>query len=128
LDTRVASRLPFGTAILLAIAVLASCGPSVGSINGRPDQFYGKRISLTGRIGDVLLRDGAGKAVVFHLVAGNGGRIIVVTSRGTSRRQGDRVRVRGTFAAEHTVGDKTFYDVVVTDRVRRPGWLTIPLV
>lgn len=127
MHTRFVSRLSWGAAMFLAVATLcAGCGASIGGINGRPENFYGKKVTLTGRVGDVLVRDAAGKAVAFHLVSDGGERIIVVTSRPTSRHQGDKVKVRGTFSTEHSVGDRTFYDVLVAGPVRRPGWLGIP--
>jgi hypothetical protein len=129
-DTSVAARPRFGAALALAVAVafVGGCGPGIGGINGRPDQFYGKRVSLQGRISDVLVRDADGKTLVFHLVSRSGERIIVASSRPTWRREGNHVRVRGTFSSEHTVGDRKLYDVVVTDRVRRPRWLGIPFL
>ena len=113
---------------MLGVAVLAGCGPGIGGVNGRPDQFYGKRVTFTGRIGDVLVRDAAGKVLAFHLVSGSGERVIVVTSRPTSRHRGDSVRVQGTFSAVHTLGDQQFYDVLVVDAVRRPRRLGIPFL
>ncbi len=125
-----AARPRFGAAIVLAVAVafVGGCGPGIGGINGRPEQFYGKRVSVQGRISDVLVRDAAGKTLAFQLVSKSGERVIVVTSRPTSRREGDNARVRGTFSSEHTVGERKFYDAVVTDRVRRPRWLGIPFL
>jgi hypothetical protein len=101
------------------LAGAGGCGPSIAEINGIPDRHYDKEVGLHGRVDDILVRDGAGKALVFHLVSKEGHRMIVVSPTGADFRNGDKVRVHGTFTMEYPLGERRFYDVVVADSVRR---------
>ena len=48
-------------------------------------------------------------------------RIIVVAPPSARFNKGRRVRVRGEFVKERTVGERRFYDVLVATSVTRPG-------
>jgi hypothetical protein len=112
-----------GLALALAGAGAApqGCGPSVAKLNGQPDHYYGETLTVTGRVGDYLVRDDTAEAAVFQLIASGGHRVLVVApppGRFPGRR---RVRVRGEFVAERTVGGRTFYDVVSATSVKPIG-------
>jgi hypothetical protein len=104
-----------------AAAAPLGCGPSVGKVNGRPDHYYGDTLTVTGRVGDYLLRDDTAEASVFQLIARGGHRIIIVAPPRERFSGGLRVRVRGEFVAERTVGGRTYYDVVSATSVRPIG-------
>jgi hypothetical protein len=117
-------------ALVLALAALgavgfstAGCGPTVEKVNGKPDQFYGKSMSVSGRVGDYILRDKNADATVFQLIAGERHRIIVVAPPSARFNEGKKVRVRGEFVRERTVGGRSFYDVLVATSVTRLGFM-----
>jgi len=117
------------TGLLIASFVLAACSSSISSVNGKPDQHYGKVLRLDGRIGEIVVASDTGGAEVFHLVSKDGHRIIVVTLPAVPCRVGDRVYVRGEFIQERTVAGRSYYDVVSATTIRKAGmWNWIPFL
>lgn len=115
--------------VLLGGAAVAGCSPSIGKVNTRPEQHYGKEITLSGRVSDILLRTDAGNAVVFHLVCDQGHRLVVVVAEGVRRRVGDTATIRGEFLQQHTHAGRTYYDVLVAENVGdRSRWRDLPLI
>lgn len=122
-------RVLHTTVILLVLCgAAAGCRPGIGTVSGRPDRFYGKELRFSGRIDDLLIRADNGEAQVFHLVSDHGHRVIVALAEGTSHRPGDQVRIRGTFVAEHAVGGRVFYDVLVATSISAEPKLPIPFL
>jgi len=119
-----AEHTPPALALLIALALgflATGCGPTVEKVNGKPDHFYGKNMSVSGRVGEYIVRDAKADASVFHLISGTGHRIIVVAPPSARFNEGRRVRVHGEFVREQTVGGRTFYDVLVATSVKRLG-------
>jgi hypothetical protein len=115
-------------ALLLAVSIAGACRPRIGAINATPNRYYGREVKLYGRIGEIVPPTGPLDPVVFHLVAEDGGRIIVVAPGPFIQGQGDWVRVRGQFTAEITVGGHTFYDVIVATRIKRARAPLLPRI
>jgi hypothetical protein len=99
--------------------LLAGCQPSIGTINSKPDHYYGKDVRLSGHIGEILVRNENSNPQVFHLISSDEHRIIVVASAPLEARRGDWVRVRGRFTPQHMVDGRTFYDVISATTVQR---------
>jgi hypothetical protein len=115
------------TALALIALTIAGCATRIGKVNVRPDDYYGRDVTFSGRVGDILVRSDAGRAEVFHLVADHGDRLIVVVPGGISERMGAPVRVAGQFTAAHTYAGRTFYDALVAHRVdRAESWWRPP--
>ena len=74
--------------------------------------------------GQVLrVRDDSAEASVFQLIARGGHRVIIVAPPRERFGGGRRVRVRGEFLSERTVGGRTFYDVVSATSVKPIGMM-----
>jgi len=109
--------------LLLASLSFTGCGPSISTVNGKPDSYYGKVLRIQGRIGEILVRSETGKPNVFQLVSKGGHRIIVVAPGPVDYGVGDRVHLSGEFTPERTIAGQTFYDVVSASEIRRAGRL-----
>ena len=121
-------KLPFvATGFLLTSLLVAGCGSSISRVNGKPDQYYGKMLSLHGRVGEIIGGSDTGEATVFHLVSKGGHRIITVAVPPVAFRVGDQIYVRGEFVNERTVAGRTYYDVVSAATIRKASvWSWIP--
>jgi hypothetical protein len=114
--------------LLLGAAGGVGCRPGIGAINTTPARYHGREVRLYGRIGEVIAPEAPLDPVVFHLVARDGGRIIVVAPGPLVRGQGDWVKVRGQFHPEITVGGRAYYDVVVATSIRRARAPLLPRI
>ena len=115
--------------MVLVTITAAGCTTSIGKVNARAENYYGNEITVAGRVGDILLRTDTGRAEVFHLVSDDGERIIVVVPGGIRSKVGDGARIRGELVAQHTYEGRTYYDVVVAQRVRdRSRWREFPFI
>ncbi len=107
------------SALALIALTIAGCATTIGKVNVRPDAYYGRDVTISGRVGDILVRSDAGLSEVFHLVADRGDRLIVVVPGGIADGMGAAVRIEGQFTAAHTYAARIFYDVLVARSVGR---------
>jgi len=98
---------------LLAIA-LSGCGPSISSINARPEKYYQHKVTFRGRIARMqfLPHD-----TLLEVADDQGRRILVRSADPVDATTGDWVRVEGILVPEARVADVVLYDVVTADRV-----------
>jgi hypothetical protein len=102
--------------VLVLSGVLAACGVSVSTINARPDRYYQKKVSFSGRIARQQHLPGE---TLLEIADVRGGRILVHTSGPVEADTGDWVRVEGILVPEARVGDSVLYDVVTAERISR---------
>lgn len=103
--------LPFALA-----AGLGACGPTISSINARPDKFYQHKVKFTGRIARTQVLPGE---TLLEIADRRGARIIVRSTAPVEAGADDWVKVTGLLVPETRVGDAVLYDIVLADRIVR---------
>jgi hypothetical protein len=103
-------------AALLLLSVLAACGPTISTINARPEKYYQKKVAFRGQIARMQALPGE---TLLELADARGARILVRTAGPVEQAPGDWVRVDGVLVPETRVADHVLYDVVTAERVRR---------
>ena len=103
--------LPFALA-----AGLGACGPTISSINARPDKFYQHKVEFTGRIARTQVLPGE---TLLEIADRRGARIIVRSTAPVEAGADDWVKVTGLLVPETRVGDAVLYDIVLADRIVR---------
>jgi len=106
--------------LLVASCLAVGCSPKISTVNGKPDHYYGKELSLRGRVGEIIVSSDAGNVRLFHLVS-KGHRIMVFASESLACNIGDQVSVRGEFVEELELAGQRYYDVVSATAVTKPG-------
>jgi hypothetical protein len=104
-----------GLALALAAAV-AACGPTISSINARPDKFYQHKVKFTGRIARTQVLPGE---TLLEVADRRGARIIVRSTAPVDAGTDDWVKVTGLLVPETRVGDAVLYDIVLADEISR---------
>jgi len=106
-----------GLALPLALAAgLGACGPTISSINARPDKFYQHKVKFTGRIARTQVLPGE---TLLEIADRRGARIIVRSTAPVEAAADDWVKVTGLLVPETRVGDAVLYDIVLADRIVR---------
>ena len=104
-------------ALPLALAAgLGACGPTISSINARPDKFYQHKVKFTGRIARTQVLPGE---TLLEIADRRGARIIVRSTAPVEAGADDWVKVTGLLVPETRVGDAVLYDIVLADRIVR---------
>jgi uncharacterized membrane protein YcgQ (UPF0703/DUF1980 family) len=103
-------------ALLLVSMLLAACSASISEVNARPEKFYQKQISFTGR---VTRTQSFSAESLLEIADSRGGRILVRTRGSVEAKVGDWVEVEGILVPETRVNDVVVYDVVVAESVER---------
>jgi uncharacterized membrane protein YcgQ (UPF0703/DUF1980 family) len=103
-------------ALLLACMLLAGCSPTISDVNARPEKFYQKKVSFTGRITRTQTFPDES---LLEIADSRGGRILVRTRGRVDATVGDWVEVDGILVPETRVQDVVVYDVVVAEEVER---------
>ena len=102
--------------VAVLVAGLAGCGNTIAGLNARPDRYYQKKVSFTGRIARAqTLHSG----LLLEVVDTNGARILVRTTGPVDASTGDWVEVKGILVPETQVEETVLYDVVAAERVER---------
>jgi uncharacterized membrane protein YcgQ (UPF0703/DUF1980 family) len=96
--------------------LLAACSASISDVNARPDKFYQKHISFTGRIARTQVFPAES---LLEVADSRGGRILVRARGAVDAQVGDWVEVEGILVPETRVNDVVVYDVVVAESVDR---------
>jgi hypothetical protein len=103
-------------ALLLVCMLLTACSASISDVNARPEKFYQKQISFTGRVARTqIFSDEA----LIEVTDSRGARILVRTRGKVEAQVGDWVEVEGILVPETRVHDVVVYDVVVAESVER---------
>jgi hypothetical protein len=111
-------RLP---ALVLAVSLvlpLAGCGPSIASLNARPDKYYQHKVQVVGHIERMQFLP---HGTLLEVADGQGRRLLVRATDPVEAETGDWVRIEGVFVPEVTVEDATLYDVLAAERIVRRG-------
>jgi hypothetical protein len=101
---------------LVALPLAAACGPSISSINARPDKYYEHKLSLVAR---VVRTQFLPHETLLEVADARGARIIVRSAEPVDAEVGDWVRIEGVLVPEVKVEDAVLYDVVSAERVSR---------
>lgn len=97
------------SALLLATALLAGCGTSIGGVNLRPELYYQQEITLRGRITRMQT---VGGITLLELADAREHRILVRVDGQPTQAIGDWVKATGVLVPETRVGDQVVYDVL----------------
>jgi hypothetical protein len=101
--------------LVVACALLAAgCGVSISEVNGRPEKYYQKKVSLTGR---VARTQSFPAEALLEVVDTRGGRILVHSRKPIEVAIGDWVEVEGVLVPETRVADVVLYDVLVAEDI-----------
>jgi hypothetical protein len=90
----------------------------VSAVIQNPEEFDGQAVTLQGWVKEMTSRRGNGYTT-FKIQSG--GAVDVLKWGSPSIKDGDRVRVEGTFHRVNHVGPYTFYDQIEAEKV----WLII---
>lgn len=110
-ETRTTTRAALGLAAALLLGGCASATP-IGELLDDPFAHDGDRVTIEGRVLESVGFLGPG----FYRVEDVTGTLPVVNEEGGAPRSGSRIRVRGTFRAAFTLGDRAAAVLVEEDR------------
>ncbi len=108
------SRFVGSSALVVAIATIVACGPTIEQLNLRPDKFYQQKVSFRGQISRMQI---VGGDTLLELADPHERLILVRTSRPVEYQVGDWVKVTGVLVPEARVADRTVYDVVTAEEI-----------
>jgi hypothetical protein len=104
------------TLLAVAAAVLVvGCAPGIGELNARPDHYYQKKLTFTGRI--ARTQDFA-EEKLLEIADARDHRILVRVTGPIEATTGDWVKVTGVLVQEARVGGSSVYDVVVAEEIK----------
>jgi uncharacterized membrane protein YcgQ (UPF0703/DUF1980 family) len=106
------------TASLLAVAAIAlvmGCAPGIDELNARPDRYYQKKLTFTGRI--ARMQDFP-EEKLLEVADARDHRILVRVTGPIEATTGDWVKVTGVLVPEARVGNSTVYDVVTAEEIK----------
>jgi uncharacterized membrane protein YcgQ (UPF0703/DUF1980 family) len=106
------------TATLLAVAatlLVAGCAPGISELNARPDRYYQKKLTFTGRI--ARTQDFPDERLL-EVADARDHRILVRVAMPIEATTGDWVKVTGVLVPEARVGGQTVYDVITAETIK----------
>ena len=106
------------TATLLAtvaIVTLVGCSPGISELNARPDHFYQKKLTITGRIART---QDFPEEKLLEVADARDHRILVRVSGPIEAVTGDWVKVTGVLVPEARVGGSSVYDVITAETIK----------
>ena len=107
------------TLTLLTVAatvMVVGCAPGIAELNARPERFYQKKLTITGRIARTQEFP---EERLLEVADARDHRILVRVSGPIEAATGDWVKVTGVLVPEARADDTTLYDVVVAERIVR---------
>ena len=106
------------TATLLAVAItvmVVGCAPGIAELNARPDRFYQKKLTVTGRIART---QDFPEEKLLEIADARDHRILVRVSGPIEAATGDWVKVTGVLVPEARVGGSSVYDVITAETIK----------
>ena len=98
------------------LLVVASCGPGIVALTERPQLHYEEQVHLVARVSRA---ETVGNVVLLELASADERRILARVAVEDAPSVGEWVEVRGVFVAELRVGDRTVYDAISVERVKK---------
>jgi hypothetical protein len=106
------------TAPLLAVAAIITvvgCAPGIGELNARPERFYQKKLTITGRIART---QDFPEEKLLEVADARDHRILVRVTGPIEAATGDWVKVTGVLVPEARVGGSSVYDVITAETIK----------